>query len=58
MKGKVIHLIFCVLVIIANMWLSLVPEKAMWRKIINELLIIWFSCSFWNTFMKLEKTKE
>ena len=58
MKGKVIHLIFCVLVIIANMWLSLVPEKAMWRKIINELIIIWFSCSFWNTFMKLEKEKE
>jgi amino acid permease len=58
MKLKVAHLIFCVLVIIANMWLSLVPEKAMWRKIINEILIIWFSCSFWNTFMKLEKKEE
>ena len=58
MKWKVIHLIFCVLVIIASMWLSLMPERAMWKRIINELFIIWFSCSFWNTFMKLDNKEE
>ena len=58
MKWKVVYLIFCVLVIIASMWLSLKPERAMWKRIINELLIIWFSCSFWNTFMKLDNKEE
>ena len=58
MKGKVIYLIFCVIVVIANMWLSLRPGKAAWAIIINELIIIWFSCSFWDNFRNLTSKKQ
>ncbi len=57
MKKKVIYLIFCVIVIITNIWLSLLPEKAAWRRFVNELIIIIFTCGFWDTFKDLTKEK-
>jgi len=58
MKWKVVHVLFCVALIIANMWLLLLPERAMWGRVLNILFIIWFSYSFWDSFKKLETKEE
>ncbi len=50
MKKQVLILFVYALLVIASIWLSLDPDKAIWRKVLNEILAIFFSIRFYETF--------
>ncbi|MBQ1700533.1 MAG: hypothetical protein II023_01545, partial [Prevotella sp.] len=54
MKKQVLLLIVYALLVIASIWLSLDPDKAIWRKILNEIIAIFFSIRFYETFKELK----
>ena len=58
MKKQVLFLFVYAVLVIASIWLSLDPNKAIWRRIFNELIAIYFSIAFYSVWIKLDKEKE
>ncbi|MBQ5505724.1 MAG: hypothetical protein IIT85_01105 [Prevotella sp.] len=54
MKKQVLLLFVYALLVIASIWLSLDPDKAIWRKILNEIIAIFFSIRFYETVKGLK----
>ena len=54
MKKQALLLIVYAVLVIASIWLSLDPNKAIWKKILNEIIAIFFSIRFYETFKELK----
>ena len=58
MKKQVLFLLLYAALVVASVWLSLNPNKAIWRRVLNEVIAIYFSVAFYRVWINLDKEKE
>jgi len=58
MKKQVLFLLLYAVLVVASVWLSLDPAKATWRRVLNEVIAIYFSIAFYRIWINLDKEKE
>ena len=58
MKKQVLFLLLYAALVVASVWLSLDPNKATWRRVLNEVIAIYFSIAFYRVWINLDKEKD
>ena len=58
MKKQVLFLLLYAALVIASVWLSLDPNKTTWRRVLNEVIAIYFSIAIYRVWINLDKEKE
>ena len=58
MKKQVLFMLLYAAVVVASVWLSLDPNKTTWRRVLNEVIAIYFSIAFYRVWINLDKEKE
>ena len=51
MKKQVLFLLLYATLVVASVWLSLDPNKATWRRVLNEVIAIYFSIAFYRVWI-------
>ena len=57
MKKQVLFLLLYAILVIVSIWLSLDPYKATWRRVLNEVIAIYFSIAFYRVWINVGKEK-
>ena len=58
MKKQVLFLLLYAALVVASVWLSLDTDKATWRRVLNEVIAIYFSIAFYRVWINMDKEKE